>query len=198
MMQQTPQFLRAVEHTLRIEGGYVNNPVDKGGPTNLGITFNTFNNWMLKVMGRPATLEELRRLDKETARQLYADLYWYAENPDLPCQEIAEWWEPLGEFCFDCRVNHQPQVGGVLLQRALNIINQNEKLFADMKVDGWVGSVTLNAMRSMDGVGRGRERLMVAAVAYRFRYMLEIGEHNPSQETFMAGWLFRVAGFIPK
>ena len=38
-------FSICVAFTLNSEGGYVNNPADPGGATNLGITLTTYREW---------------------------------------------------------------------------------------------------------------------------------------------------------
>lgn len=50
-------FPRAVDHTLRHEGGYVDHPADPGGATNRGITLATYRAWTKRPN---ATKEELR------------------------------------------------------------------------------------------------------------------------------------------
>lgn len=187
MYTQTPQFLRAVERTVRIEGGFVDNPADRGGPTNLGVTLRTLDRWYRSELGRPATLEDLKNLNHEGARQLYCDLYW--NDRVLPCQDIAEWWEPMGAECFDSAVLHGPKVSAMFLQRGLNIINLNEKAWPDLETDGWAGPATLEAMRAVDNLTRGKDRLMLAVNVYQGRYITDIAENDPTQEAFVGGWL---------
>lgn len=37
-----------------------------------------------------------------------------------------------------------PRTAGVFLQRALNNMNRNQRIYKDMKEDGWIGAVTLS------------------------------------------------------
>jgi lysozyme family protein len=56
---------------LRHEGGYVNHPLDKGGPTNWGITQATLGEWR----GASATEDDVRRLTVEEAKEIYRERY---------------------------------------------------------------------------------------------------------------------------
>jgi len=49
---------------LKSEGGYVNNPADPGGRTNLGVTQATWESWV----GRPSDEAEMRSLTPEKVR----------------------------------------------------------------------------------------------------------------------------------
>lgn len=72
---------KALAKTLAYEGGYVNNPVDPGGPTNKGITLKTYS----AFLGRDATIDELKKLPQEHLLSIYGSRYWDACNcDDLP------------------------------------------------------------------------------------------------------------------
>ncbi len=183
----TPEFKRACEKTLRIEGGFVDNPNDRGGPTNLGVTLKTLNRWFSLVHNRPADLIALKLLTVPQAETLYCDLYWGDRH--LPCQEIAEWWEPMGEEVFDTAVHSGPERSAIFLQRTLNLLNRNEKVFPDLKVDAWAGTATLEAMRAMDKLPRGRERLMLGINVEQGAFLRDLAMRDPRQEEFYGGWL---------
>lgn len=187
----TPEFKRALAKTVRIEGGFVNHPADRGGPTNLGITLGTYQRWGA-ILGTSYTVEDLRNLDPETAAQVYYDLYWCDRH--LPCEDMAAWWEPIAMEAFDTAVNMSPPVAATLLQRSLNLININEKAWPDLTVDGWFGRQSLESMKMVDALARGRERLLFAANAYQAKRYIDIAEADPTQEAFIGGWLLhRVA-----
>lgn len=66
---------------LKHEGGYSNHPNDKGGPTNLGITIEVFRKY-IKPSG---TIEDLKRLTRAQAIEVYDKRYWDALScDDLP------------------------------------------------------------------------------------------------------------------
>lgn len=189
MNVQTPQFLRAVERTVKIEGGFVDNPLDRGGPTNLGITLPTLDRWYRQELNRPATLEDLKSLNHEGARQLYCDLYW--NDGRLPCQDIADWWEPLSWECFDSAVLHGPRQSGFFLQRALNLLNKQGTVVADLKVDGWAGRSTLTAMQAVGRLPRGQEALLLAVNIEQAAFLRNLAMEDPTQEEFYRGWILQ-------
>lgn len=190
----TPQFKRALSRVKRIEGGFNDVPQDKGGPTNLGISFPITDAWIRQKFNRPATVEDVKALTPEVAEEIYYSIFW--QSPRTPCQKLAEWWEPMGMLMFDCEVNHRPLVAGRILQNALNILNRNEKAWDDMKVDGLIGPKTLGILKDADSLPRWRERLMVACCSYRLKLVIDICEYDPTQEEFAAGWMFRTAGYV--
>jgi len=53
------------------EGGYVNHPADRGGPTNYGITQTTLARWR----NGPVSVEDVQALTVEEARTIYRALY---------------------------------------------------------------------------------------------------------------------------
>jgi lysozyme family protein len=55
------------------EGGYRDDPSDRGGPTNFGITAATLGEW--RRLGRPATRDEVRALETPEARAIYRARY---------------------------------------------------------------------------------------------------------------------------
>lgn len=65
-------FDKALNFIFPHEGGYVNHPNDRGGPTNMGVTQRTLSAYL----GRPASVEDVKNLDRATARDIYKTMYW--------------------------------------------------------------------------------------------------------------------------
>ncbi|HGC4035285.1 TPA: glycoside hydrolase family 108 protein [Escherichia coli] len=61
---------------LRHEGGYVNDPNDRGGETNMGITIATWRAHAPIDLGIEATSSTLRNMTKEQAEIIYYNHYW--------------------------------------------------------------------------------------------------------------------------
>jgi hypothetical protein len=122
------RFLTCLATVLRHEGGFVNDPQDPGGATNLGITAATLAAWR----GAPVTAEEVRALTEEEAREIYRARYWNR----LRCDDLPA---GLDLQVFDIGVNAGPGVAAKLLQRAVGVA-----------ADGAIGPVTLAAARAAD------------------------------------------------
>ncbi|MBV8336397.1 MAG: hypothetical protein JO358_13330 [Alphaproteobacteria bacterium] len=59
--------------TLREEGGYVDDPADPGGATNMGITLATYREWSDDP---DLGAFQVKDLTLKTARAIYRALYW--------------------------------------------------------------------------------------------------------------------------
>ena len=115
-----------IAFTIEREGGYVDDPDDPGGATNLGITLATLAAWR----GRKVSKAEVRALRYEEAAAIYASRYWNGD--DLPAG--------LDLVTFDARVMSGPSRGIRFLQAALGVT-----------VDGELGPETLEAAARADG-----------------------------------------------
>jgi len=69
---------KSFELMLKSEGGYVNNPADPGGMTNLGVTKATWENWV----GRESDEAEMRGLTPEKVEPMYKKKFWDAVRGD--------------------------------------------------------------------------------------------------------------------
>ena len=65
-------FKTALNFVLKWEGGYVNNPNDKGGATNKGITQHTYNSWLKSLLLAP---RDVRFITQEKGEQIYYQNY---------------------------------------------------------------------------------------------------------------------------
>lgn len=169
------------------EDGYSNNPSDKGGETNFGITIAT-----ARAFGYVGPMQTMSR---DTAVQIYRQRYWTQPRFD----QLAIVDAALAEKLLDIGVNMGPATGVTFMQRALNVLNQQAKAYPDISVDGGIGPMTLTALQAfyaMRGVDGHRVMLGMVASQQSVRY-IEIAEKNPSQETFEYGWqLNRALGAV--
>ena len=169
---------RIIADTLsRWEGGYVNHPADRGGPSNMGITQRT----LAAFRGRPVTADAVRTLSRAEAVTIYRQRYWSTTGVDrLP--------EPLQPVVFDSAVNLGPGTAVRLLQQALG------DLGAPVTVDGGLGSGTATtAARLVAERGAGP---VVNAVCDRRQQRYDaIVAADPAQACFRAGWRRRGDSF---
>jgi len=60
------------EMVLKHEGGYVNDPRDPGGRTNLGVTQRAWEAWLVRTV----TESDMRALTPEKVKPFYKAMYW--------------------------------------------------------------------------------------------------------------------------
>lgn len=162
------------------EGGYTNNPADRGGPTNFGVTEQ-----VARAYGYGGAMQSL---PKATAKSIYKDRYW--SRPGF-AQVSAIGFAHLAGELFDTGVNMGPKVAATFLQRALNVLNRGASDYPDITADGDLGPMSLhalNAFRQKRGAMAETVLLRATDALQAARY-IEIAERNPSQETFAYGWI---------
>ena len=172
-----------IEAVLRAEGRYVNNPDDRGGETNWGITKAT-----ARANGYNGAMRDLPRT---TAKQIYLNRYVIQPGYD----KIAVLSPTIAAELVDTGVNMGPAVASRFLQRALNALNQRGADYADIAVDGSAGPGTRTALtKYLAKRGAEGERRMLALLnALQGARYVELCEGRQANETFMFGWLARVA-----
>jgi lysozyme family protein len=169
-----------LEELIKREGGYVNNPADRGGATKYGIT---------EAVARANGFKgNMRDLPLEVAKAIYKKQYWTAPRFD----QINAISSAVAEELLDTGVNCGIGFAKPLLQHALNLLNNQGKAgWPDLAVDGIYGSATLNSLKTYLAK-RGKEGEMVLVRVLNImqgqRY-IEICERNKSQEQFFYGWI---------
>ena len=72
-------FFTALKNVLKSEGKYVNNPNDKGGPTNMGITQDTYDDFCKR---NGLKTKDVKNLSTNEAMQVYYKDYWVKTGLD--------------------------------------------------------------------------------------------------------------------
>ena len=159
-------FARALPILLRNEGGLADDPADRGGRTNKGITQRTYDHW-LERLGHE--LQPVDFMTDDVAGAIYLSAYW---TPAY-CDRMP--W-PLSLIHFDCAVNCGPHQAAKLLQRTLGVA-----------VDGIIGPLTLS--RAAPAGPRDCYRYLLE----RAFYYRALARGDPTQQKFLAGgWLHRL------
>ncbi|WP_413722678.1 glycoside hydrolase family 108 protein [Sodalis sp. RH24] len=161
------------------EGGYVDNPDDAGGPTNWGITQTT-----ARAHGYTGDMKNLTRL--QAIAILDAD-YWTGPRFD----QVAQVSMPIAVELTDTGVNMGPSVAAKFLQRSLNAMNNQGKLYPDLIADGQVGPRTITALKTYLS-SRGANSLVImlrSLNCLQGAKYIELAESRVANETFVYGWL---------
>jgi len=117
-------FKECLELVLKSEGGWVNNPNDPGGETNLGVTKRVWEEYV----GHP--VESLKNLTKEDVAPLYEQKYW---RPTY-CEVLPR---GLSLLIFSMGINAGSGRGVKLLQSCIGCV-----------ADGVIGPRTMELIKS--------------------------------------------------
>ena len=157
---------------LKREGGYVDHPNDRGGPTNMGITQTTLEIYL----GRQVTKTEVRVLSKSLAKQIYHQNYWVKPS-------FYHFEDRGTKFCsmiFDAAVHHGWYRATIFLQQA-----------AGTTADGYIGPQTIKAVDALES------RVLASRfMAARTEFIGNIIGKDHSQAVFAIGWFHRVGAYI--
>lgn len=158
---------------LKWEGGFVNDPSDKGGATNKGVTLSTWRACGYDKDGDgDIDCDDIKLLSVDDATTVLKKYFWDRWKADgILNQSVAnilvDWVWGSGKW------------GIVIPQRILYL-----------KEDGIVGNNTLNAVNNIDPA-----KFHAQIKQAREKFFNDIVEKDESQERFIEGWLNRLNDF---
>ena len=159
---------------LKWEGGFVNDPLDKGGATNKGVTIAVWKAQGYDKNGdKKIDVADLKLITVEDATNIMKKNYWDRWKADqIKNQAVAntlvDWVWGSGAW------------GIKIPQRILGV-----------KDDGIVGDKTIEALNKQNQ-NKFLEKLYLA----RFNFLDGIVASNPSQKRFIKGWKNRMNDLI--
>ena len=166
-----------IDDVIRAEGGYVNHPNDRGGPTKYGITLKTLEAWRDEELNEQA----VRLLDKDEAEEIYEANYYIKPGINY----LPDMIQPV---VFDMAVNMGPKTAIKILQRVIH------KMGTPILVDGNAGPKTRqSAVIACNVYGWEVVRQICALRVEHYR---EIVDHDHKQGEFLAGWVNRANSFL--
>lgn len=151
------------------EGGFVNDPADRGGATNKGVTIATFEAYCkAKSLPRP-NVERLKRMTDGEWLDILKTMFWDKWQADkIKSQKLAnilvDWVWGSGVY------------GIKIPQRILGV-----------KQDGIVGDETLKALNAQEP-----DKLFQVIYEARKKYLNDITISRPINKRFLKGWLNRL------
>lgn len=160
------EFMESLPFILRWEGGFVDDPDDRGGRTNKGVTQKTYAAWCSRRGLPPADVKDITA---DEVAAIYDQDYWLPPRCDLLQRHLD-----LAQF--DTAVNMGPGRSVKILQTAL-----------DCPADGDFGPRTEALATSCDVASTIANYCTIREGIYR-----RIAGKDPTQKKFLKGWLNRL------
>lgn len=195
-------FIPAYARVCAYEGGWCNDPADRGGETYAGIARRYWASWYgWNIIDAAKSLPAYRQGATAFSRYLAqidelqtAVRNWYR----------AQWWDRLGldslpqalaEEIFEQSINLGRAGAGKKIQRVCNAFNYckatGERLFPDLVEDGILGPKSLSALAMLLQDRTSENTLLHALNAMQAAHYIELAAKNHSQRRFTDGWLKR-------
>ena len=168
-----------IEGVIGREGGHSNNPADTGGETMWGVT--------VAVARRYGYLGPMRDMPRDVAAQIYLKQYFM--EPGFHGIFIIH--AGIAEKMVDAGVNCGVAQPAKWLQRTLNCLNRQGKLYPDLTVDGAIGNATRSALQVLlrERGESGGQAILKALNCLQGAYYIDITERRAENEEFIFGWL---------
>ena len=147
------------------EGGFANDPDDKGGCTMMGVTIATY----MKYYGKDKTCADLKNITDDEWLTIFKDGYWKPWKAD----EIKN--QSIAQLCVDMGWGSGPKTAIKKVQACLGL-----------KADGIVGPKTLAALNQTPASGVFRKLWVM-----RYNWFHEIAKVGNNKK-FLRGWLNRL------
>ena len=169
-------FEEIIEVVLEHEGGYVDDPADRGGATNWGVTQKVYENHV----GYECNKEEIKEMSEEMAKEIYFEKFWKPSRAEQLPEEIRETY-------FDMVVNHGQGNAVKILQMACK--GQGD----DVDVDGAIGPATLRAAADIE-----EWELLAERTGFYWNLVFDGSRYQKRnrQQKFIRGWLRRAFSFM--
>ena len=164
-------FDEIIEVVLAHEGGFVDDPDDRGGATNWGVTQAVWEDYLEDEF----TSEDVRNFTREQAIELYEEEFWKPSQAEKLPEEIRE-------IYFDMCVNHGQRNAVKILQCAVNAKGGN------LDVDGAIGPNTIKACSNLKLWEVQVER---SGFYWNLVFVGSFYGKRNSQEKFIRGWIRR-------
>lgn len=162
-----------IDAVIQREGGYVDHPLDAGGPTKYGITQATLTAWS----GRSISASDVANMSEDTARAIYRSQYFVRPGFDVVPDPATQ------EMLFDYAVNSGPSAA----VKSLQVVLRDMGLYTG-GIDGVIGPLCRQALRAVGNWGELYYRLKCERFEAYLRY---IGRRN-DQVAFATGWANRM------
>lgn len=169
-------FKKSFDKVIIAEGGYSDDPMDSGGKTKYGIT--------QKVANRFGYRGDMKDLSLETAENIYKANYWDVMQLDSVAKVSAK----IAHEMFDTGVNTGNVRAVTFLQQSLNVLNNGQKEYKDLTVDGLMGNNTLKAFRSHMRQRKNDKVLLRMLNCLQGSYYILLATKREKDEKFIYGW----------
>ena len=165
----------AIQKVLVTEGGFVDNPNDKGGATNFGITQAEYELWV----GHPVTVDDIKNMSVQEAKAIYQKNYWEA----LSLDQVQD--QNVADALMDQCVNRGVPTMALHLQLVLRSLGYA------VGTDGKIGPHTLQALNSANP-----RQILFALFVDAQKYYVNIVLHDNNELEFLPEWITRSQSLI--
>lgn len=170
-------FEKAIDHILKIEGGFVDHPNDPGGATKYGISLRFLKSNNISILGKDEiTSEDIKEVTKEKAKEIYKEYFW---DPNHYGEIISP---HIGTKVFDIGINIGPAKANAMLQRAVNYCLIKRELV----IDSIIGPKTIEAINRCNFKCILTYFIQEACLHYN-----KLVQNNPDLKVFYNGWIKR-------